>query len=534
MIHIPDKYHRVLVSIPKNEERSGSFDFLLHSEMTYKDYEYEVTDEGTSANYYQFYLEFSDVEDGEYRYFLSQDGTLAAEGLAQIGDIADNNPIYVFYNSYSGSENIQYYPNTKPFIRLTTEEHLTEEASAITYSVLSSTAWTLTAYIRHHTQSEWSQMLQEEHTEKNYQGTIVIGTQVEDYPKHFKIVVATNDGQASAEQEITQDAHYYFSVDVYSPSSAISASATELSYGIQYSEFNSIHTGTFYIYKDDVLVREQPFGVYPYGFSTYMEIPANTSSEPVVYKITGTLDNEQTDTFEVTQAAAEPEPTDYSKMRFSVEMLEDGDINWEGRGYEYYDIIRNGVRDEGNQLYHSIDGLLAGDVVEFYVRADNLNPYFTIYFSSTARHNVFGNIMSIVYADFDGITTLPKPLMFSGFFKGDTNLVSAENLVLPATTLTNNCYSGMFRGCTSLTTAPVLPATSLEEACYNQMYRGCTSLNYIKCLATDISAHICVGLWTWDVSATGTFVKSESMNDWTIGNDGIPSGWTIVNYPDAQ
>ena len=100
---------------------------------------------------------------------------------------------------------------------------------------------------------------------------------------------------------------------------------------------------------------------------------------------------------------------------------------------------------------------------------------------------------------------------------------------LPATTLASTCYSGMFEGCTNLATAPELPATTLAEYCYGNMFYGCTSLNYIKCLATDISATDCTGDWLRNTSATGTFVKAASMNDWTTGNNGIPTNWTVQN-----
>jgi hypothetical protein len=85
----------------------------------------------------------------------------------------------------------------------------------------------------------------------------------------------------------------------------------------------------------------------------------------------------------------------------------------------------------------------------------------------------------------------------------------------------------MFRGCTSLTTAPNLSATTLAEQCYNGMFNGCTNLNYIKCLATDISASLCTSGWVYNVSSTGTFVKNPSMSSWTTGIDGIPDGWAV-------
>ena len=43
-------------------------------------------------------------------------------------------------------------------------------------------------------------------------------------------------------------------------------------------------------------------------------------------------------------------------------------------------------------------------------------------------------------------------------------------------TMADYCYSYMFRGCTSLTTAPSLPATTLANYCYSYMFNGCTSI----------------------------------------------------------
>lgn len=142
--------------------------------------------------------------------------------------------------------------------------------------------------------------------------------------------------------------------------------------------------------------------------------------------------------------------------------------------------------------------------------------------------SVQGNVMSLVYYDdFVGQTEIFNQYQFLGLFYKGTHITSAENLVMPATTLTERCYRSMFKGCTSLTTAPVLPATTLVDECYFGMFNGCTSLNYIKCLATDISANGCTNLWVDGVAATGTFVKAASMSSWTTGRNGIPTGWTI-------
>ena len=110
-------------------------------------------------------------------------------------------------------------------------------------------------------------------------------------------------------------------------------------------------------------------------------------------------------------------------------------------------------------------------------------------------------------------------------FHGCTALTSAPEL--PATTLAENCYGSMFETCTSLTTVPELPATTLTNMCYYYMFDGCTHLNYIKCLATDISASSCTSNWVRGVASTGTFVKNPNMSSWTTGDNGIPSGWTV-------
>jgi hypothetical protein len=87
----------------------------------------------------------------------------------------------------------------------------------------------------------------------------------------------------------------------------------------------------------------------------------------------------------------------------------------------------------------------------------------------------------------------------------------------------------MFSGCTSLVQAPALPATTLDSTCYREMFSGCTSLRYVECNATKISANNCVQSWLSNVSASGTFKKNPSMNDWPSGSSGIPDGWTVEN-----
>ena len=153
--------------------------------------------------------------------------------------------------------------------------------------------------------------------------------------------------------------------------------------------------------------------------------------------------------------------------------------------------------------------------------------------ATTLTYNCYDGL----FADCQGITRAPQLpattlaewcycMMFSG-----TSITEAP--ALPATTLANACYSDMFMNCTSLAAAPELPAPTLVEGCYSSMFFGCSSLGYVKCLATDISADYCTTGWLSGVAATGTFVKAAAMNGWPVGADesenvnGIPEGWTV-------
>ena len=142
-------------------------------------------------------------------------------------------------------------------------------------------------------------------------------------------------------------------------------------------------------------------------------------------------------------------------------------------------------------------------------------------------NRMFYGCKSLTQAPVLPATTLANRCYYY-MFEGCSSLTTAPEL--PATNLTQDCYNSMFSNCTSLTTAPELPAEILYSGCYSYMFYGCTKLKYIKCLATDISATNCTSNWVDGVAATGTFVKSLNMSEWATGINGIPEGWTVLNY----
>lgn len=208
-------------------------------------------------------------------------------------------------------------------------------------------------------------------------------------------------------------------------------------------------------------------------------------------------------------------------------------------------------------------------------------PYKSPANSDGVEIEIGGNIMSLYngYSFTGNETTITQPQAFMGVFRGN-GLYSAENLLLPATTLSSNCYkhmfsadqylynppvmlpatvltqgcyghmfdgctrlSGtplicaqtlasncyeyMFRDCVLLRNAPILRVSTLADECYSHMFDGCSNLVYITCLATDISATDCTNKWLDGVSSLGVFTKAASMSSWPSGDSGIPTNWTV-------
>lgn len=96
-----------------------------------------------------------------------------------------------------------------------------------------------------------------------------------------------------------------------------------------------------------------------------------------------------------------------------------------------------------------------------------------VYWKLSAKADCSGNIQTLL--DWENpSTSISTANCYRGLFKECTNLTSAPEL--PATTLADGCYAYMFIGCTNLTSAPFLPATTLIDNCYLQMFNNCTKL----------------------------------------------------------
>jgi len=256
---------------------------------------------------------------------------------------------------------------------------------------------------------------------------------------------------------------------------------------------------------------------------------------------------------------------DYSQDYLTLSILSGGTIKWNSIGSGQAKTIQYSLN---NGQWTSITAstattitVAAGDSLR--LKGTNVSyasskSNYSGFEGGTATFNAEGNIMSLIYGDnFLNKTTFSGGTYnFCSLFKL-SSVVSAENLVLPCTTLTEYCYRALFSKCTTLTTAPKLPALTLTKGCYwymfeecgiqsapellapilvqecyGNMFTGCTHLNFIKCLAIDgFNASNCKQNWVKSVSSSGTFVKDSgvSVTTWTRGASGIPTSWVVVD-----
>ena len=173
-------------------------------------------------------------------------------------------------------------------------------------------------------------------------------------------------------------------------------------------------------------------------------------------------------------------------------------------------------------------------------------------FVMTGRIAASGNVNSLLDADYESVTSLEgREYCYSGLFRGCGALTTApelpadrmatecyfrmfsecSNLVsvssLPAVNLAKGCYHGMFDGCLHLNSIIELPASVLVDECYVAMFSSCMSLQEIKLGYVGIFNDLYFTDWVANVSPVGTLHYKGT--DRTEGASAIPSGWTVIS-----
>lgn len=235
----------------------------------------------------------------------------------------------------------------------------------------------------------------------------------------------------------------------------------------------------------------------------------NIKKDVTILGVTGTLEQgiQPTGTFNIT-ANGTYDITNYANV--SVQVVS-GDYNFlcftANEANCKVKMSHAGSNSSGTKptVYYSLDKqtwtlwdfndiTLANQNDKVYFYGNNLNGFCRgisdySYFRTTGSFTVSGNLMTLItmYGDRE---YLPVVYCFTQLFK-NTGITDASNLMLPVTTLTQNCYQSMFEGCGSLTAVPSLPATTLAKVCYNSMFKNCTSLTSAPVLPATTLAENC-------------------------------------------
>lgn len=141
-------------------------------------------------------------------------------------------------------------------------------------------------------------------------------------------------------------------------------------------------------------------------------------------------------------------------------------------------------------------------------------------FEVSGNFIVSGNLLELINYE------QMRSYQFKNLFKNCTTLTDASNLILDDYTV-QNCYEGMFYGCTSLESAPVLSSAILTLNCYKEIFYGCSSLNELNVYCAMQLGESYSYNWVYGVSSIGTFKQTPNITYTESGVHGIPSTWEV-------
>ena len=201
-------------------------------------------------------------------------------------------------------------------------------------------------------------------------------------------------------------------------------------------------------------------------------------------------------------------------------------------------VVQYKVNDGTWQDYSDAISVNAGDKVCF--KGDNSTYYVSTgegtgnpsTFACSSACYIYGNVMSLISKEsFSTTTSFTAEKTFLRMFEDQTNLRSHpyKDLVLPATTLAEQCYQDMFSGCTGLTRSAILADATGAANAYQRMYNGCSNLSEVTCYAEYVTTNTPFANWLTGVASSGTFyTTTEHKTDWDEFRSANISGWTVV------
>lgn len=184
-------------------------------------------------------------------------------------------------------------------------------------------------------------------------------------------------------------------------------------------------------------------------------------------------------------------------------------------------------------------------------------------FRISGRYNVGGSILSLVYGldylkynsiddNYMAIFSEAKQMVsakelvlckntgvgFEGLFSGQTMLEDTPKLK-GVLTSSDRGIASMFKNCTSLVKAPTIPSftTGNYYSTVKELFYGCSNLNYIKAMFVqpfENNDRSYTKDWVNGVAEKGTFIANVKRTVFTRGVYGIPEGWDLYLYDEAN
>lgn len=190
------------------------------------------------------------------------------------------------------------------------------------------------------------------------------------------------------------------------------------------------------------------------------------------------------------------------------------------------------------------------------ISIDGVGDYKVKAFNSGSQLEAYGNVMSLLTGNFENVTDFSfmqiSDTALRYLFNDDARIIHASGLILPASSVPDNCYFwmffsqdqlitppqmlgtdfgwgscfAMFINCVSLIKSPQMFATSnFGDSSFSMFLNNCTSLSSITVHFTTWNDMVD---WHDGVAENGVFYKPAALSE-EYGANRIPNGWTVVN-----
>ncbi|MBQ0141432.1 MAG: Ig-like domain-containing protein [Prevotellaceae bacterium] len=173
--------------------------------------------------------------------------------------------------------------------------------------------------------------------------------------------------------------------------------------------------------------------------------------------------------------AIEGTVTNLPKLHYKV----NNDAHWtEYTISESIDLPHKGDKVQISRISSEIEGTGTGVYQGFSIDTENY-----IHFVFDKAVSVSGKISALTHKSYNNDGKFDTPYLYNSLFKGCTTLISADELSLHSSKVSESGYQSMFEGCTALKNTPALQATTIDKSSYQSMFKGCTALETTPALS---------------------------------------------------